>query len=50
MGPVERLPEPVSRRIDGIALPVLTLDLRVASAVDLVALAVARLSSPAALA
>lgn len=48
--PVERLPEPASRCIEGVDLPLLRLDLRLASAVELVSVAVARLSSAAALA
>ena len=42
-GPVERLPEPVTRSIEGVALPVLRLDGFEASAVEKVAAALARL-------
>lgn len=42
-GPAERMPEPESRLRDGVALPLLRLDPREASAVEKVAAALARL-------
>ncbi len=42
-GPVERLPEPGARTVEGVALPVLRLDGFEASAVEKVAAALARL-------
>lgn len=42
-GPVERLPEPEDRTIDGVVLPLVRLDAREASAVEKVAAALARL-------
>jgi serine kinase of HPr protein (carbohydrate metabolism regulator) len=42
-GPVDRLPEPAERRVEGVALPVLRLNGFEASAVEKVAAALARL-------
>jgi serine kinase of HPr protein (carbohydrate metabolism regulator) len=42
-GPVERLPEPAARALEGLTLPLLPLDPRHASAPDLVTQALARL-------
>lgn len=42
-GPVERMPEPAERTLDGVATPLLELDPREASAVEKVAVALARL-------
>ncbi len=42
-GPVDRLPEPATRRVEGVALPVLRLNGFEASAVEKVAAALARL-------
>jgi hypothetical protein len=46
----ERLPDPSSRAVDGVELPLLRLDLHAPSAVELVSLAMARLSSASGLA
>lgn len=42
-GPFERLPDPATETVAGLALPLLRLDLRPASAVDVVAAALATL-------
>ena len=42
-GSVERMPEPVMRAVEGVAVPLLQLDPREASAVEKVAVALARL-------